>query len=133
MRQINRIIVHCSWTPVGMDIGVDEIRRWHVEGNKWRDIGYHYVIRRDGAVETGRQESEVGAHVAHQNADSIGICLVGGKRGPGTDFNFSRHQMRSLEQLVNQLLTKYPHATVTGHRDWASRECPGFDVRAWWG
>ena len=132
MREINRIIIHCAWTPQEMDIGAAEIRRWHIEGNKWRDIGYHYVIRRDGTVEDGRPIEQIGAHVAHNNHDSIGICLIGGKRGRDTDFNFTRHQLRGLENLVLRLLDRFPRASVTGHRDWAQKECPGFDVRAWW-
>ncbi len=47
-RKINKIIVHCSATQEGRHIDVDEIRRWHVEGRGWSDIGYHYVVYLDG-------------------------------------------------------------------------------------
>lgn len=53
MRIIDTIIVHCSATKPSMDIGVEAIRQWHMNKG-WSDIGYHYVIRRNGVVELGR-------------------------------------------------------------------------------
>ena len=50
MRKINLIVIHCSDTYARMDIGVNEIRQWHLQRG-FNDIGYHYVIRRDGAIE----------------------------------------------------------------------------------
>lgn len=78
MRKINDLIVHCAATYDTMDIGVKEIRKVHVDENGWKDIGYHFVIRRDGTVEKGRDVSVIGAHVLNHNANSIGICLAGG-------------------------------------------------------
>jgi hypothetical protein len=132
MREIREIIIHCADTPPSMDIGVAEIRRWHTDpppkGNGWAAEGYHYVIRRNGFIETGRDESRAGAHVAGRNAHSIGVCLVGGKGGP----NYTRHQWRSLESLVTTLQGRYPKARVCGHNEFAAKTCPGFDVPAWW-
>jgi N-acetylmuramoyl-L-alanine amidase len=54
MRKINLIVIHCSDTYARMDIGVNEIRQWHLQRG-FNDIGYHYVIRRDGAIEQGRR------------------------------------------------------------------------------
>ena len=83
MRQIDHIIVHCSYTPPSMDIGAETIREWHTlpkpKGRGWSDIGYHWVIRRNGTVEAGRSEERAGAHAKGYNQDSIGICLIGGK------------------------------------------------------
>jgi N-acetylmuramoyl-L-alanine amidase len=126
---ITKIVVHCAYTPASMDIGADEIRRWHVQDNGWRDIGYHYVIRRDGTLETGRPENEQGAHVRGHNKGSLGICLVGGKPGA----NFTRQQWAALEKLVNGLTVKYPQALVMGHNNLDSgKTCPTFDAVAWW-
>lgn len=133
MRQINKIVIHCADTPAGMDIGAEEIRRWHTDprpnGNGWSDIGYHWVIRRDGTVEPGRPEEDPGAHVAGHNADSIGVCVVGGKDG----FNFTRRQMAALEAKVIDLTSQHPGAKVVGHTDLDPRKpCPNFDVIEWW-
>jgi len=133
MRKIDTIIVHCADTPASMDIGAKEIKRWHTDpkprGNGWSDIGYHHVIRRDGAVEVGRAHGVIGAHAAGHNKTSIGVCLVGGKGG----FNFTRRQMDALDLLLESLVNCYPGAKVIGHRDVSSKSCPSFDVKAWWG
>ena len=101
------IIVHCSATPQNMDIGVEEIRRWHTDpkprGKGWSDIGYHYVIRRSGVVEAGRDWKRMGAHARGHNRTSIGICLVGGNDAEDrrrAEANYTRQQYRSLEKLI---------------------------------
>lgn len=116
-----------------MDVGVDVIRRWHVDGNGWSDVGYHYVIDRRGRVENGRDEMLPGAHTRGHNSDSIGVCLVGGVNGDGiADCNFTKNQWHSLEQVIESLLVKYPGATVKGHRDYdKTKACPTFDVSSW--
>lgn len=78
MRKINKLIVHCSATPEGRDVKTETIKDWHVNGNHWKDIGYHYVIELDGSIHKGRDENVIGAHCSGQNANSIGICYVGG-------------------------------------------------------
>ena len=125
---IKSIVIHCADTPANMDIGVEEIKRWHLDRG-WRDVGYHYVIRRNGEVEQGREEHVPGAHVAGHNEGSIGVCLVGGK----PDANFTKEQWKALEALVEYLTRKYPKAAVMGHRDLDSgKACPCFDAKAWW-
>ena len=123
------IVIHCADTPPEMDIGAKEIRKWHVEERGWRDIGYHYVIRRDGNIELGRPVTDSGAHVRGFNSRSVGVCLVGGMGGP----NFSSAQKDSLRDLIYTLERIYPDATVVGHRDLDSKkECPSFDVANWY-
>jgi len=131
MREINQIIIHCSATRPNQDIGVDTIRKWHVEGNGWSDIGYHEVIRRNGLIEAGRPHSKAGAHAKGHNKNSIGICLVGGvDKNNNAQFNFTRAQLMSLLGLVDGLKQKYPKAKVIGHNSVSSKECPSFDVAA---
>lgn len=137
MRKIDLIVVHCSATHPSMDIGVKEIRKWHVEENNWSDIGYHYVIRRNGIIETGRPEEKQGAHVYGFNKTSLGICLVGGTNANDkekADFNFTKEQLFWLDQLLISLGRRYPKAQLCGHRDLDSKKaCPVFNVVAWWG
>lgn len=130
------IVVHCSATPATMNIGADQIREWHVNDNHWADIGYHYVIRRDGKVENGRPEDEVGAGVKGHNHNSVHICLVGGlDRHGNPEVNYTPEQWRSLHELVKRMSQEdYPTAEVVGHRDFPGVEkaCPCFDVKHWW-
>ena len=131
---MNKIVIHCAETFADMDIGAAEICQWHRQRG-WSQIGYHYVIRRNGDVETGRAEDKPGAHVAGHNVGSIGICLVGGKaRGRENPCNFTRAQWRALESLVMQLIVEYPDAKILGHSDLdPTKSCPTFNVKAWWG
>lgn len=72
-RQVNKIIVHCTATPEGRDVTVDEIRRWHVEEKNWSDIGYHWIVTLNGTLERGRPEHIQGAHAKGFNKNSIGL------------------------------------------------------------
>lgn len=135
-QETNRIVVHCSATPPDMDIGADTIRDWHVNGNGWSDIGYHYVIRRNGNIEMGRQEGAIGAHAAGYNSDSFAVCLVGGvDQFNAPENNFTQDQFESLEMCLRGLLGWFPHAEILGHRDLpeVTKACPSFDVKGWWG
>jgi hypothetical protein len=90
-----------------MDIGADTIRDWHVNGNGWRDIGYHLVIRRDGSIEKGRDINDSGAHAAGYNSKSIGLCLVGGMAEDNSaENNFTAQQWTSLLAKVKELLVE---------------------------
>lgn len=128
------IVVHCSATQAKADIGAADIDRWH-RGQGWQTLGYHYVIRRNGVVEEGRDESVIGAHVQNHNANSIGICMAGGVAADGKtpENNFTPEQFASLKSLVARLKTKYPNAVVQGHRDFpgVAKACPSFSVKDW--
>ena len=131
MREIKEIILHCSATWAKQDIGVKEIRQWHMlpepRGRGWSHIGYHYVIRRDGRLEEGCPLETPGIHCSGHNAKSIGICLVGG--GPnGEENNFTRDQFDMLAKLIGQLRQKYPLASIHGHNEFANKACPVFSV-----
>lgn len=140
MRTINQLIIHASATKASMDIGVYEIRRWHTDpkplGRGWKDIGYHYVIRRDGTLEDGRPNQVVGAHAKRHNKHSLGICLVGGLDNKGNpEPNFTRNQTTTLRALVKFLQKMYviSDSGVLGHRDLprVHKACPCFDVQTW--
>lgn len=131
MRKINKLIVHCSATPEGRDVKTETIKDWHVNGNHWKDIGYHYVIELDGSIHKGRDEKEVGAHCAGQNTNSIGVCYIGGVEADGKTPKDTRTeaQKKSLLELLKKLKEKYPNATIHGHREFASKACPSFDAK----
>lgn len=117
-----------------MDVGVKEIRDWHVRGNGWKDIGYHFVIRRNGQLEAGRPLEQVGSHVAGHNTGSIGICLVGGvsqKDFTKAENNFTRQQWSTLKKLLKDLLKRFPGCSIHGHNEFSKKACPSFNVRQW--
>mgnify|MGYP002624048465 FL=1 len=128
------IVIHCAATKASMDIGLTEIRKWHVQDNGWRDVGYHYIIRRNGEVELGRSIRDTGAHAAGYNHKSVSVCMVGGMAEDNSaEANFTAQQWTALLDLVKQLKSNYPDADVIGHNEISEKECPSFDVQKWKG
>lgn len=147
-RTIDQVVVHCTASPNGRRLGdrrmrsVDVIDIWHMQRGFARrpedvarhnptlpHIGYHVVIDIDGQVHTGRSLREVGAHVEGHNANSVGICLVGGLEEVG---RYTLAQWRSLGELHKTFARQLPGAAWCGHRDLnPHKTCPGFDVAAW--
>ena len=130
MRIIDEIIVHCTATPEGKDFTVADVRRWH-KAQGWSDIGYHYLIYRDGSVHPGRGEAQMGAHCLGHNARSIGVCYVGGLAADGKTPKDTRTeaQKAALRALLKKLRGRYPGARIYGHRDFAAKACPCFDAK----
>tara|TARA_R110001583_G_scaffold42174_1_gene134140 strand:+ start:429 stop:839 length:411 start_codon:yes stop_codon:yes gene_type:complete len=125
MREINKLIVHCTDTPEGRNVSVDEVRRWHVEERGWSDIGYHIIIYLDGTVHEGRPIETPGAHCVGQNKNSIGIAYVGGK---GSDTR-TEEQKEALVDMLEYFKTLFPDAEVFGHNDFSSKACPSFNAK----
>jgi len=131
MREINKIIVHCSATREGDDIDVATIRGWHVNERGWSDIGYHYVIYLDGSIHKGRDIRIQGAHTKGHNKDSIGICYIGGVEEDGKTSKDTRTdaQKESLTKLLLELKTiDYCGAIIHSHSDFSNKDCPSFDA-----
>ena len=155
-RTINEIVIHCTATPEGQDKTVEQLRYEHTlpvskGGRGWSDIGYHYVIYRNGHIATGRDVDKIGAHCTGHNAHSIGIAYVGGvenKKGVPYE-NLPPKDTRTLAQkdgllsLLMDLRKLYPKAKILGHRDTSPdkngngtvepfewiKECPCFDAK----
>ena len=123
-RNIDLIVVHCTASPDYLDIGVKEVRKWHLDRG-WSDIGYHYLVRRNGEIEAGRPEALPGAHAKGVNSHSIGIVWVG-TNSP------SPEQEKSLVGLVNWLRGKYniKIENVKGHREAVKTDktCPNLNM-----
>lgn len=128
MRKIDQIIIHCSATPEGRNVTVADIDRWH-RARGFLGIGYHYVVYLDGTIAAGRDEQLAGAHCRGHNQRSIGVCYVGGcdaaMRPKDTR---TPAQRTALRRLVSELQQRYPGATVHGHREFAAKACPSFDI-----
>ena len=144
-RKITEIIIHCSATPDGKDYTVDDIRRWHKQRG-YSDVGYHYIVYRNGILAQGRDVNIIGAHASGHNAHSIGICYIGGMSADNTrpeDTRTLRQKGRLLSLLVD-LRKLYPNARIIGHRDLSEdkngdgiiepsewiKACPSFDAKS---
>lgn len=125
-KETNKIVLHHTLTTY--DVGVKQIREWH-KAKGWEDIGYNYIIRKDGTIEEGRELKYQGAHAKGRNADSIGICIVGdhSKQIP------LPAQLQAVNELITLLIELYDMDTDQGwydivemHRDLEeTNPCPG--------
>ena len=159
LANINKVVGHCSFTSPRMDIGLKEIKQWHtlpkmppevkraIEigrlpkseaakwGNGWNDVGYHYIIRRNGDIEKGRELTEVpAANGAGNNTNTITWCYAGGMSADKTrsEDNRTPEQRSAIYVLKNMIsVTLGRQVEWVGHRDLpgVTKDCPGFDVK----
>ena len=131
MRTITLIVVHCSTVRPDQSSSAAQIDSWHRKERHWKlGIGYHYVVRRDGTIEPGRPEEQIGAHCLNHNAHSIGVCYEGGLdiRGQPADTR-TAEQKQAMRQLLEELHGRYPRALIVGHHDLnPGKPCPCYDV-----
>ncbi len=118
-RSTNRVIVHHS---ASSDVSAATIHGWHLNQG-WSGIGYHFVIRRNGNIERGRDLSAIGSHSGPKgNGDSVGVCLTG-------NFEIDKPtaaQINSLVWLITRYLEpRYGSLQVVGHSDVMATACPG--------
>ncbi|WP_304617850.1 peptidoglycan recognition protein family protein [Paracoccus sp. (in: a-proteobacteria)] len=139
---VDEIIVHCAATRAdwmaGLPIAekVAEIRRWHMSAPlNWKDIGYHWIIDRDGKVLPGRAENVIGAHAgAVKNRGTLGVCLLGGHGSSESDAflqHFTPQQDITLRQMIAAIGLRTRIRKVSGHNEYAAKACPGFNVSTW--
>ena len=131
--QIEFIILHHSLTEDSGTVSWRAIRHYHTKTLGWSDVGYHFGLERvrdEIEVFVGRPLNKVGAHCrdAGMNYKSLGICFVG---------NFDivdvpKEMWDRGVHLVSGLCSSFsiPIKNVKGHRDYASKSCPGhwFDL-----
>jgi len=142
MRQIDMIVVHCTATrpewqsDQTTEAKVAEVKKWHTDKG-WSDVGYHFLIDRNGVIVEGRPVERAGAHAKGYNATSIGVAIFGGHGGTANDEfeeNFTDAQDRSLRRLIAQLRMEFPNITqIVGHNDLpdVTKACPTFRVNKW--
>lgn len=132
-RPIRLVVIHCTDTPTGRAVSVDEIRRWHVKERGFLDIGYHRIVLLDGQVALGRDMEIVGAHAAGFNANSLGFVYVG-RDEINPEQRVSLVRITALACSMNKIdpFDSRPSYGVKGHRSELTKNgsCPGFDMDA---
>jgi len=129
MRQLKKIILHCTATREGQELEITTIDHWHRKRG-WSEIGYHYVIYANGFIATGRDIRKKGAHVKGENHDSVGVAYVGGldQNLVPTDTMTMKQELAFLH-LVNSLRVVFGELSVHGHNEYSSKACPSFNVQ----
>ena len=102
------------------------IQDFHQNGRGWSDIGYHFLIDKDGRIFEGRPLNVQGAHVRGANAGNIGIVLLGFHHKP-YDHSVSAQQIQSIRAIGRWLVSNYEisPSEYFGHRDQGQTSCPG--------
>jgi len=125
-RPLSRVFIHCSASDNPEHDSVAVMRRWHVNGNGWSDVGYHFFITKKGEIQTGRSIDKVPAAQAGNNTGTIAICLHGLKAD-----KFTQEQFASLRAFCRALNALYDNQlTFHGHCEVAAKTCPVFDYKA---
>lgn len=128
-RKVNELIIHCSATKEGRKFHAADIDRWH-KGRGWDGIGYNFVVALDGSLEIGRSLEKSGAHTIGHNANSIGICYIGGLADSMKPKDTrTPAQKETLLAIVSLIKFLRPDITIHGHREFAAKACPCFDVK----
>jgi N-acetylmuramoyl-L-alanine amidase len=129
MRQVKKIILHCTATVEGQEFDITDVDRWHKKRG-WKSVGYHYLIKQDGTLQVGRSLDEVGSHAKGENSDSIGIVYVGGlDANKEPKDTMTAYQELTLMELIFSLRTVFHWMPVHGHNEYSSKACPSFDVQ----
>ncbi len=125
----NRITIHHTVTPTNDSMSpqarLRNIQAYHQNVNGWCDIGYHFLVSRDGRLWEGRPMGRLGTHVGNNNTGNLGISFI----GTFTNDAATSTQINNVGKLVKGLASKYGFGigtgTVKGHRNYNSTACPG--------
>tara|TARA_Y100001938_G_scaffold150382_1_gene241055 strand:- start:1848 stop:2405 length:558 start_codon:yes stop_codon:yes gene_type:complete len=132
--ETNFIVIHSSLTKGSDDEGVESMRSLHMRQG-CVDVGYHFIIRRNGVTDLGRPIHAIGNHCPQVDEQSVGICLIGGgdknRKAKAPDYNIP--QMESLAYICLSLVKIYPEAEIVGHNRFSPEsKCPVFNIPDWW-
>jgi hypothetical protein len=124
-----RATIHHTATPTNDSLSPEarlrQIQAFHQDSRGWCDIGYNYLVSRDGRVWRARGPTTVGAHVANANTGNIGISII----GTHTTTPVTGTQMCNTAKLLRRLREAYgislARSNVRGHRQYGGTTCPG--------
>lgn len=141
-RFVNKVFLHCSASDKPEQDNVESLKELHISpttkifhwgdykepvyGKGWKDIGYHFVITKDGVLHAGRSLELIPAAQLGYNAGSIAICLT------GNDINkFTLNQYNTLRFLCDDINTSYSkQITFHGHKEVEPKKtCPVYDYK----
>ena len=140
-KEIQYLVIHCTATPEGRAVMPDDIRRWHLSENGWKQVGYTDMVLLDGKVErlVGNNEDkiidpwEITNGVAGINSISRHIVYVGGTDASGKAKDTRTPQQKAaLGNYVLDFVRRFRDVQVAGHYQFDGKKaCPSFDVPAW--
>jgi hypothetical protein len=130
-------IHHSAGTSVSNSQTVKNIQCFHMNENKWSDIGYHFLIGIDGKCFEGRELKYKGSHISKGNTGNIGICFLGCfESTQPNNVIVAQEMVDTCSELINVLSKKYKikicKEVIKGHKQHKNAQtlCPGDLVMA---
>jgi hypothetical protein len=134
-----KMAVHHTVTPPTLNGSYEarlrQIQAYHMDSRGYCDIGYHFLVTRDGRLWEGRPLSYLGAHVGSYNTGNIGISFVGCFHPSGcSNMGGTTPPQAMIDaggKLIKKLSSIYGIARnstyVKGHRSYPDQgtSCPG--------
>jgi N-acetylmuramoyl-L-alanine amidase len=126
----SRATIHHTVTPTKDSLTpqarLRQIQSYHMDVQGWCDIGYNYLVSRDGRMWRGRGVGVLGSHVGDNNSGNVGISFM----GTHTSTTATATQLCSAAKLLAVLHDEHPalslsSADIKGHRQYGGTECPG--------
>lgn len=129
MRNIERIVVHCTATRPTATVGA---LLNHFRSLGWRHPGYHRVVRSDGSVATLLADAGVANGARGYNATSLHVAYIGGLDAGGRPADTrTAAQRTALADVLQTWKNRYPRARIVGHRDLSPDTNGNGRVDAW--
>lgn len=131
---VYRMAIHHTETPTNDSLSpaarLRQIQSYHMDVKGWCDIGYHYLISRDGRIWEGRPANLLGSHAGGANTGNLGIAII----GDHDDAPVTELEVETIASLIRQLAERHGLATtrgvIKGHRQYKSTSCPGDKLAA---
>jgi hypothetical protein len=124
-----RMAIHHTETPTNDSLSpaarLRQIQSYHMDVKGWCDIGYHYLMSRDGQLWEGRRDTLLGAHALGANTGNLGIAVM----GTHDTTPLTETQLDRIAALVRGLADDrgitIDRTRIKGHREYGSTTCPG--------
>ena len=136
-RPVHTVFIHCSASEKTIDDSFARLKYLHTQPKsekiKWGnyglisckgfyDVGYQFVITKDGVIHKGRSLEKRPSSQAPHNTGSIAICVCGLK-------DFTQKSLLSLVDLCTEIHCAYDDIRFRGHCEVSNRTCPVFNYK----
>lgn len=136
-QEVRHVIIHHTETPTEQDpiVAIRSIYYYHAVEQGWGDIGYNYLVDRNGTIYEGRYggQNVIGGHSYEYAYGSSGICIIGNYQDHAESdaaraglVEIGAWAARHLDPLGSEDFHETPNLpTICAHRDVNATSCPG--------
>lgn len=124
--QRKAFITHYSAGPPEQTVRT--IQNFHMDTNGWPDIGYNWLVDRNGTIYEGRLYNfdAIGTHAANNNTRAVGCCFI------GRDGDVTSAAKAAIRRIYDEACRRCnKQLQMLGHRDVNQTSCPGDNLWTW--